>query len=210
MGKLDGVIVLSADGRPIVHSHFANSIATYPLLHTDYLNTLLSSIAAANAQLSSSSKDAADTGKVYFSKDIKPVLWVPGIPDLPVDNDQDEDERDESSDDEDDEVGRLGTSLQDKVILADDDGGLEEANVWSDAAGLEKPSSPEPAPTISQLQDQADRGAEIVAQAHEALAERGAALCHIQSGNLRFLCPVAKEGKASSPNPSLLEHILTM
>ncbi|KAN0064183.1 hypothetical protein ACQY0O_003350 [Thecaphora frezii] len=206
MGKLEGIIILSADGRPIVHSHFANSIPSYPLLHSDYLNTLLSSIAATNAQLtnaSTASTSHTPSSRITSTKDIKPVLWVPGIPIPPLsahDDDGDQGQQDGQDDDdidqeEQDEHGRASTSYsastprRKPMNLHGAD--LEADNVWSDAVRHEPPIPRPQEPPLSATTQQ--RAAAVISQAQEAMAEQGAALCHLRSGNLRFLCPVSRE-----------------
>ncbi|KAE8216577.1 hypothetical protein CF327_g240 [Tilletia walkeri] len=57
MSRLDGVIILGADGRPLIQSHFRSSNAL-PLAHIDHFN---------HASTSSSSH-------------LPPLLWLPGIP----------------------------------------------------------------------------------------------------------------------------------
>ncbi|KAK0545574.1 hypothetical protein OC845_005041 [Tilletia horrida] len=60
MSRLDGVIILGADGRPIIQSHFRSSNHALALAHIDFYN---------HASSSSSSSSSA-----------LPLLWVPGVP----------------------------------------------------------------------------------------------------------------------------------
>ncbi|EPQ27684.1 uncharacterized protein PFL1_04822 [Pseudozyma flocculosa PF-1] len=226
MGRLEGIIILSADGRPIVHSHFANAVAAYPLLHTDFLNTLLSSIAAANAQLSSAASTSSSLGagsgsgsgngaaakqlhpsRITSVKDIKPVLWVPGIPyasHLHDDDDEEDDEDVEDDDDDDDDdddsdgQGQASTSYASnghqggpRALTGGSD--VEGANIWSDSVRPAAPTASDSEPGSVSRPTPDARAAKVLSHANEALAEQGAALCHIQSGNLRFLCPVSSE-----------------
>ncbi len=217
-GPLEGIIVLSADGRPVVHSHFANRIPSYPLLHSDYFATLLAGINSANAQITTSSSTAADSAlpgpssnRIYFTKDIKPVIWVPGVPDvnpLELQADSDDEEQDDDDLDAGDVTANLGElSLASQLsarISASRTGAqaantaVDDVNVWDEGVPpsiLEQPSTEPslprrstPPPTSAQ-----DRGDRVVEHAAEALAEQGAALIHVASGPLRFLCPVSRE-----------------
>ncbi|PWZ02006.1 clathrin adaptor, mu subunit [Testicularia cyperi] len=215
-GQLEGIIVLSADGRPIVHSHFANHIPTYPLLHSDYFATLLSGINAANAHITSHSSastsisTAADyddnesrSNRVYFSKDVKPVLWVPGIPDVnPVDlQNQSFDEDEALDEDEDDDlaVGELSMASQLSARIrasksTSTPAPIEGTDVWNDssAKSSDAPFSPSAMPTALSA-TAASRGTAVVNAASEALAEQGAALVNISSGSLRFLSPISRD-----------------
>ena len=218
-GPLEGIIVLSADGRPVVHSHFANRIPSYPLLHSDYFATLLAGINSANAHIASSSASAAagpSSNRIYFTKDIQPVIWVPGVPDVnPLDLAESEDGEDDDEDEADagDVTANLGelslaSQLSARITASRTapNAALEDVNVW-DEGGAHPPaatsfssSSPPPSSTTategrtSAAPASAEqRGAQVVQSAAEALAEQGAALIHISSGPLRFLCPVSRE-----------------
>ncbi|CDR98510.1 hypothetical protein [Sporisorium scitamineum] len=175
-GPLEGIIVLSADGRPVVHSHFANRIPSYPLLHSDYFATLLAGINSANAHISSLASSSTtgtsaavagpSSNRIYFTKDIKPVIWVPGVPDVnPLDLQNDEDE-DEDEEEENAEAADVTTNL----------GELSLASQLS-----------------ARISASQQRGDQVVQYAAEALAEQGAALIHVGSGPLRYLCPVSRE-----------------
>ncbi|SJX65185.1 related to AP-3 adapter complex mu3A subunit [Sporisorium reilianum f. sp. reilianum] len=228
-GPLEGIIVLSADGRPVVHSHFANRIPSYPLLHSDYFATLLAGINSANAHISSSSSAASGTwaataaagpssNRIYFTKDIKPVIWVPGVPDVnPLDlqnGDEDEEEDEEDVDAADVTANLAELSLASQLSAritasraASSNAALEDINVWDEggtpataaAASSSTTSSPAgdastttvalPPPSTTAEQ----RGDQVVQHAAEALAEQGAALIHVGSGPLRYLCPVSRE-----------------
>lgn len=61
MPSLDGIIITTADGTPILHSHFHHPLPTYPLLHLDHLNS----------RIANSNQDDSS---------VEPLLWVPGIP----------------------------------------------------------------------------------------------------------------------------------
>ena len=233
-GPLEGILVLSADGRPVVHSHFANRIPSYPLLHSDYFATLLAGINSANAQISTStpsaSSDTADaalagpsSNRIYFTKDIKPVIWVPGVPDVsPLQLHDDSEDEDDDADETDaaDVTGNLAElSLASQLsarISANRTAShppnpnpapaLDDVNVW-DEGRQPSGSSPPRQTAATQSSTNADtiasastatgaaeaRGAHVVQQAAEALAEQGAALIHVGSGPLRFLCPVSRE-----------------
>lgn len=225
-GPLEGIIVLSADGRPVVHSHFANRIPSYPLLHSDYFATLLAGVNSANAQISStSSSDGSSTvagpssNRIYFTKDIKPVIWVPGVLDVnPFDlqNEEDEDEDEDEEDDEDEDaadvtsnLGELSLASQLSARISASNrptapaAAIEDVNVWDEdgrraSTSSQPPTIPQSSATLaistSQVAAAAEtRGNQVVQQAAEALAEQGAALVHVVSGPLRFLCPVSRE-----------------
>ncbi|TKY88337.1 hypothetical protein EX895_002689 [Sporisorium graminicola] len=228
-GPLEGIIVLSADGRPVVHSHFANRIPSYPLLHSDYFATLVAGINSANAHISSSTSSStaqasatatAGPSRIYFTKDIKPVIWVPGVPDVnPLDlqNEDDEDEDEHDADDADaaDVTANLGelslaSQLSARITAsrtAPSGTALQDVNVW-DEGGPPAAATAAASSTSSVPQAQAStntiaappatttaehRGDRVVQHAAEALAEQGAALIHVGSGPLRFLCPVSRE-----------------
>lgn len=220
-GPLEGIIVLSADGRPVVHSHFANRIPSYPLLHSDYFATLVAGVNSANAQISStSSSDGSSavagpsSNRIYFTKDIRPVIWVPGVPDvnlLGLQNEEDEDDEEDDDEDAADVTANFGelslaSQLSARISASNRSNAatLEDVNVWDEDG---RPSTSSQAPTIPQSQISAtvnaptnkagttaeSRGNQVVQQAAEALAEQGAALVHVASGPLRFLCPVSRE-----------------
>ncbi|SPO29076.1 related to AP-3 adapter complex mu3A subunit [Ustilago trichophora] len=216
-GPLEGIIVLSADGRPVVHSHFANRIPSYPLLHSDYFATLLAGINSANAQISSTSTSSSEAGpssnRIYFTKDIRPVIWVPGVPDInPLDL-QNESEDEGEDDDVDVDAGDVTANLGELSLASQlsarisasrtgQSAALEDVNVWDEDGAQPAPSSSSPSPPASASATartnaapiSADqRGNQVISSAAEALAEQGAALIHIASGPLRFLCPVSRE-----------------
>ncbi|KAJ1021158.1 hypothetical protein NDA16_003944 [Ustilago loliicola] len=216
-GPLEGIIVLSADGRPVVHSHFANRIPSYPLLHSDYFATLVAGVNSANAQISStSSSDGSSavagpsSNRIYFTKDIKPVIWVPGVPDVnPLDLQNEEDENEDEDGDAGDVTANLGElSLASQLSARISAGNrpaaaLEDVNVWdedgrpSTSSNSHPPTIPQSSRTIVSTNRAATkvetRGEQVVQQAAEALAEQGVALVHVASGPLRFLCPVSRE-----------------
>lgn len=149
----------SSSRRPIVQSHFRHPLPTYPLLHIDHFNNVLSSTAYSGFSLAGPSSLAAGASSSSASglksiprraQDIRPVLWVPGIPYVPrsaADEDEQEDDDDEETD---------------------------ESNVWSK-----------------------EHGATWVDDSN-AMAEQGAALCHIEQGGLKFLAPISAEGKSGA------------
>lgn len=223
-GPLEGIIVLAADGRPVVHSHFANRIPSYPLLHSDYFATLLAGINSANAQISTTSStpssNAAGTSaiagpslnRIYFTKDIKPVIWVPGIPDVdPLDVQIGIEEEEDEVDDTDvadisTNMGELSlaSQLSARITASRAVPAAEHVNVWDESAS--SPARPSAIPndddasssTIALPHSSApstseQRGDQVVLHAAEALAEQGAALIHVASGPLRYLCPVSRE-----------------
>ena len=219
---LEGIIVLSADGRPVVHSHFANRIPTYPLLHSDYFATLLAGINGANAHISSTTASnlaasnataavGSSSNRIYFTKDIKPVIWVPGVPDVnPLDlQNQDEDDDDQDEDEAADVTSNLGelslaSQLSARITASratPSNPALDDVNVWDEGrppqpSGTAAAASP-PKSVIIRTSSTATtaehRGDQVVQQAAEALAEQGAALIHVGSGPLRYLCPVSRE-----------------
>ncbi|KAJ9475667.1 putative AP-1 complex subunit mu-1-I (putative) [Pseudozyma hubeiensis] len=229
-GQLEGIIVLSADGRPVVHSHFANRIPSYPLLHSDYFATLLAGINSANAHISSSSasssnltEDSSSAGpssnRIYFTKDIKPVIWVPGVPDVnPLDlqnqsDDNDDDADEEGAADVTTNLGELSLASQLSARIsasraASSNVAVEDINVWDEAGSPQTSNTTKPAASSEAAEEDTsahtliipsstataeERGAKVVQHAAEALAEQGAALIHIASGQLRYLCPVSRE-----------------
>ncbi len=170
-GPLEGIIVLSADGRPVVHSHFANRIPSYPLLHSDYFATLLAGINTANAQIttSSSTLTSSSTGtngssvagpssnRIYFTKDIKPVIWVPGVPDVnPLDlqnDDEDEDDQDEDDTEAADVTANLAelslaSQLSARITASrsapqpSSSSAIEDVNVWDEGGQPDTTTSP--------------------------------------------------------------------
>lgn len=192
--RLEGIIVLSADGRPIVHSHFANHIPAYPHLHADYFGTLLAAINSANAHIASLSSPAAgsSTDKIYFSKDIKPVLWVSGIPDVNP-NDLNNESSDEEEENLEDEVGELSMASQLSARISQSSrqrsSNPEQSNVWEDS----KRNTDVASDSIPLAPSASTKAEKVVNSGSQALAEQGASLIHIQSGSLRFLCPVSRE-----------------
>ncbi|SNX86795.1 related to AP-3 adapter complex mu3A subunit [Melanopsichium pennsylvanicum] len=218
-GPLEGIIVLTQDGRPVVHSHFANRIPTYSLLHSDYFSTLLAGINTANAHIASSSSDSiagpsSNANKIYFTKDVKPVIWVPGVPDVnPLDLQSEQEEVDEEDDVRDttrDLVElSLASQLSARISASRAAPPMDDANVWGEEDGQRQQSSStspqsSPLPSASlksstpaclstNILNPSQRGQAIVTHAAEALAEQGAALVHLSSGPLRFLSPISRE-----------------
>lgn len=230
LGQLEGIIVLSADGRPVVHSHFANRIPTYPLLYSDYFATLLAGINSANAHISASTTAASTTAgvsavaapcsnRIYFTKDLKPVIWVPGVPDVsPLDLQTESEGDDEENVDDTAEVSAnlgelsLASQLSARITAsrtAASNAVSEDVNVWDEAEPSHPSTSDPPGTTLSIAEETTtnapclpsssiataaeQRGDHVVQQVAEALAEQGAALIQVASGPLRFLCPVSRE-----------------
>ncbi|PWN52486.1 clathrin adaptor, mu subunit [Violaceomyces palustris] len=204
MGKIDGIIILAADGRPIVHSHFQHPLPSYPLLHTDHFNNLLQSIHSSNVDLSRGEAGASlfgsDLDTLKDAKDIKPVLWVAGIPNGRAsyggeDDEEEEEEDEEGEDDDDDDDDESEQEGDDPTpgVQATPFASSGESNVWSQGVSHQDVASPPSPPSNPNLGVARGRGDKVISQAEQALAEQGAALCHIQSGNLRFLCPISSE-----------------
>lgn len=136
---MDGLIVLGASGRPIVLSRFRNRHAVYPLLHVDYLNSVLRKARASGSE-----------------RDVPPVLVVPVAEDVLRADDEESEESEEESEEE---------------SAASESSEEETPNVWTADAPADAPPAP-------------------AGDTHEG----GAVLCHIKVGELRFLCPVSREG----------------
>lgn len=236
MSAIQGILILSLDGRPILHSSFRHPLTSYPLLHIDALNNALHSksnnIPSSDSSMgmgydSSSVGTDQFTGNNKLNQEIQPVLWVEGAPTIQQvnrqlqDDDQTEDRGSESEEmavrnEEEDQIAQQATTTTipqdesqqawDDSTMASTDSSIAEtsnldSSIWGSSdqksvptgSGSSKVEDPiEQQPTANSL----DFSSPEEAMNHvNAMAEQGAALIHVDEGELRFLCPVIGEGE---------------
>lgn len=233
MSGIQGIIITSLDGRPILHSSFRHPLSNYPLLHIDKLNSHLRNIKSTSTSTNHStmgydpSSLGTDqfTGNQNYNQNLLPLLWVEGAPTIQQVNRQLQDEEDERVredriDEEEEEEHRdprldqssTSTDKIDSALLQDDarnawNQQVEDSsnttasidpNIWTSSTSTRHPE----AEIEGQPEDREATASNInfgsaeEAMSHvNALAEQGAALIHVDEGQLRFLCPVIGESE---------------